>query len=282
VPVRSIYHFELLVELVRKGGFHLAEEFYWYNRAKIPSPAQWVTVKRVRVKDAVNVIWWLGKSETPKANNRNVLRPYSESMKKLFVNGYNKGIRPSGWSVRHQFARNNGGAIPPNLIEVGNNGSRGPYHDFCAEHRYALHPARFPREVPEFFTKFLTDPNDLILDPFGGSNMTGAVAEELGRRWIVSELRPEYLDGSLGRFDPKSSGLRLLSGANPNTPLPELKDATRTARTNSPKKQRKKKGLGARGNGLVEGKQPMLFADVAEGVARGVSRGLGRLAARRS
>src|SRR5262245_42123332 len=40
MPVRSIYHFELLIELVRTAKFHLAEEFYWYNRAKIPSPAQ--------------------------------------------------------------------------------------------------------------------------------------------------------------------------------------------------------------------------------------------------
>ena len=219
-PVRSIYHFELLVELVRKAGFFLAEEFYWYNRAKIPSPAQWVTVDRVRVKDAVNVIWWLSKSERPKANNRRVLRPYSESMKKLFETGYNRGHRPSGWNVRHQFARDNGGAIPPNLIEVGNNSSRGPYHDFCRENEYKLHPARFPREVPDFFVKFLTNPGDLVFDPFGGSNMTGAVAEDLGRHWIVSELRSEYLDGSLGRFDPRSSQLRLLAGADPDTPVP--------------------------------------------------------------
>ena len=227
IPARSIYHFELLVELVRKAGFFLAEEFYWYNKAKIPSPAQWVTVDRIRVKDAVNVIWWLSKTERPKANNRNVLKPYSESMKKLVATGtYNRGHRPSGWHVRHQFAKDNGGAIPPNLIEVGNNGSRGSYNEFCEEHGYALHPARFPPEVPEFFANFLTDKDDLILDPFGGSNMTGAIAEDLGRRWIISELRHEYLDGSLGRFDPKRSNLRLMAGADKRTPLPAPRPAT--------------------------------------------------------
>lgn len=212
-PIRSIYHFELLVKLVRDAGFFLAEELYWFNRAKIPSPAQWVTIDRVRVKDAVNVIWWLSKSKKPKANNRNVLRPYSESMTKLIKSGgYNRGKRPSGWNVGERFKQDNGGAIPPNLIEVGNTGSRGPYHDFCKEQELELHPARFPPEVPEFLIKFLTEPGDLVVDPFGGSNVTGAVAETLGRKWVISELRHEYLDGSLGRFDQKTTGLRLLSG----------------------------------------------------------------------
>jgi len=212
-PIRSIYHFELLVKLVRNAGFFLAEELYWFNRAKIPSPAQWVTIDRVRVKDAVNVIWWLSKSNRPKANNRNVLRPYSPSMTKLIESGgYNRGKRPSGWNVGERFTQDNGGAIPPNLIEVGNTGSRGPYHDYCREHELELHPARFPPEVPEFLIKLLTEPGDLVLDPFGGSNVTGAVAEVLGRAWVTSELRHEYLDGSVGRFDPKTTGLRLLSG----------------------------------------------------------------------
>ena len=35
-PVRSIYHFELLVRLVREAGLHLAEEFYWYNKGQDP------------------------------------------------------------------------------------------------------------------------------------------------------------------------------------------------------------------------------------------------------
>ncbi len=220
-PVRSIYHFELLVRLVREAGLHLAEEFYWYNKAKIPSPAQWVNVERIRVKDAVNVIWWLSPSDRPKANNRNVLRPYSKSMHRLFERGYNRGERPSGWNVGDQFGKDNGGAIPPNLIEVGNNGSRGPYHSFCKTNGYKLHPARFPPDVPEFFIKFLTDRNDMVLDPFGGSNVTGAIAESLGRRWTVSEVVSDYLDGSLGRFDPEESRLELGDGAHSRTPLPK-------------------------------------------------------------
>jgi site-specific DNA-methyltransferase (cytosine-N4-specific) len=203
-PTRSIYQFELLIALVRDEGFFLAEEFYWFNRAKLPGPVQWVNIERSRVKDAVNPIWWLGKTEKPKADNRRVLKPYSPRMEELFRRGYNKGRRPSGHKVGDKFGVNNGGAIPPNLIEVSNTRSRDSYQEWCREQGLPIHPARFPREIPEFFIEFLSDEKDLVLDPFGGSNVTGAVAEQLRRRWITFELNEDYLSGSIGRFPEKS------------------------------------------------------------------------------
>lgn len=201
-PTRSIYHFELLVDLVREVGFHLAEEFYWFNRAKLPSPAQWVTIERIRVKDAVNPIWWLSKTDRPNADNRRVLRPYSAAQRELMKRGtYNSGPRPSGHNISKKFTTDNGGAIPANLIEVANTSSNDLYNGYCERIGVAKHPARFPREVPEFFIQFLTTPNDLVLDPFAGSNMTGATCEQLGRRWLSYDLRFDYLDGSVGRFD---------------------------------------------------------------------------------
>src|SRR5687767_3084036 len=61
LPTRSVYQYKLLIDIVEKIGFHLAQEFYWYNPAKLPMPAEWVTVRRIRVKDAVEHVWWLGK-----------------------------------------------------------------------------------------------------------------------------------------------------------------------------------------------------------------------------
>lgn len=200
-PTRSVYQFEVLIELVRKGGFYLAEEFFWFNRAKMPGPAQWVNIERIRVKDAISPIWWLSKSERPKANNKNILTTYSKAQEKLFIRGYNEGPRPSGWIVGSKFDVDNGGAIPSNVIEASNTRSMEPYQRYCREYNLTIHPARFPREIPELFIKFLTDEGDIILDPFGGSNMTGAVAESLGRQWITFELQDEYLAGSVGRFD---------------------------------------------------------------------------------
>jgi DNA modification methylase len=203
-PTRSIYQFELLVSLVRDHKFFLAEEFYWHNKAKIPGPAQWVTIERIRVKDSVNPIWWLSKSERPRADNRRVLKPYGEAQLRLFRRGYNDGRRPSGHKVGQKWGVDNGGAIPSHLIEVSNTRSVDPYQVYCRKHGHGIHPARFPREVPEFFVKFLTEPGDLVLDPFSGSNMTGAVAEELGRKWLAFEQNDDYIQGSIGRFAEES------------------------------------------------------------------------------
>ena len=201
-PTRSLYHFELLLKLCGSGGpFKLAQEFYWYNRAKMPAPAQWVTIERVRVKDAVQPIWWLSKTIRPKASNRWVLRPYSESMKTLLKKGYNSGPRPSGHVVSSKWQKDHGGAIPSNIIEVSNTRNSDSYIEACREHGLEVHPARFTEKVPEFFIKFLTRPRNLVLDPFAGSNVVGLVAEKLKRRWISIEIKEEYVAGSAFRFE---------------------------------------------------------------------------------
>ncbi len=69
-PTRSIYHFKLLIALCDQIGFHLAQECFWYNPAKLPAPAEWVNVRRCRIKDSVEYVWWLSPSQFPKANNR--------------------------------------------------------------------------------------------------------------------------------------------------------------------------------------------------------------------
>src|SRR5262245_28174967 len=163
---RSLYQYELVLRLCRR--FHLAQEFYWYNPSKLPTPAEWVTIQRTRVKDAVNTIWWLAKTEAPRADNRRVLRPYSRSMRRLLRDGYQTARRPSQHDIGPHFRRDNGGAIPPNLLEVPNTNSGDEYLRRCREAGLPIHPARFPRGVPEFFVRFLTDPGQLVLDPFAG------------------------------------------------------------------------------------------------------------------
>jgi site-specific DNA-methyltransferase (cytosine-N4-specific) len=200
-PTRSLYHYRLLLTLcVPNGPFHLAQEFYWYNPAKMPSPAQWVTIDRVRVKDAVNPVWWLSRSPHPKASNRRVLAPYSESMEAMFSRGYNDGPRPSGHVVSTKWGKRNEGAIPPNVIIASNTRSNDAYLRACRELDLEPNPARFVEKVPEFFIKFLTRPGDLVLDPFAGSNVVGEIAERLKRRWISSETNEEYVVGSAFRF----------------------------------------------------------------------------------
>lgn len=205
-PVRSVYQFDLVVRLVKEAGFYLAQEFYHYNPARLPAPAEWVNVRRIRVKDSVNVVWWLSKSKHPKADNRKILRPYSESMRHLLRNGYKAKLRPSGHDISAKFSRDNGGAIPPNLLELANTDSNSEYQQLCREYGVKVHPARFPPAFAEFFIKFLTDKGDVVFDPFAGSNTTGFVAEAMNRRWIACELSEEYLKGSKFRFPELSPG----------------------------------------------------------------------------
>jgi site-specific DNA-methyltransferase (cytosine-N4-specific) len=179
----------------------LAQEFYWYNPAKMPAPAEWVTIRRIRVKDAVNPIWWLSKSAHPKASNRRVLKPYTKSMEDLLARGYNEGPRPSGHVVSKKWGKRQGGAMPPNLIIASNTRSTDPYLKACREHGLEVHPARFVPAIPEFFIKFLTRAGDTVLDPFSGSNVVGEVAEHLGRKWISIEINKDYVLGSAFRFD---------------------------------------------------------------------------------
>lgn len=204
-PVRSLYHFKLLIMLCEEFGFHLAQEFYWWNPSKLPAPAEWVNIRRVRVKDAINTVWWLSKTEWPRASNRRVLQPYSPSMHTLLAKGYKAKLRPSGHDISKKFSINNGAAIPPNLIAIPNTESNSAYMRYCQENKIKTHPARFPTALPEYFIRMLTDKGDKVFDPFAGSCATGEVAERLKRNWVCAELVESYLQGAVGRFkaEPK-------------------------------------------------------------------------------
>ena len=203
VPSRSLYNFRVLVHFCDECGFHLAEEFFWHNPSKLPSPIEWVNKRKIRTKDSVNTIWWFSKTPWPKADVRKVLVPYSDRMKKLIENPekfYTPKTRPSGHDIGAGFATDNGGAIPSNLIQLSNSESNSAYLRRCKHLGIKAHPARFPVGLPEFFIKFLTDPNDLIVDIFAGSNTTGLAAERNGRFWLSIDSDPGYVAASTFRF----------------------------------------------------------------------------------
>ena len=220
-PTRHLYHFELLIMLCKEYDFYLAQDFYWWNPAKLPTPAEWVTIRRIRVKDAVNKVWWLSKSPWPKACNKRVLQPYSDSMRALLKNGYKPNLRPSGHDISDRFSTDNGAAIPPNLLAIANTESNSPYLRYCREKGLKPHPSRFPLELPEFFIRMLTDEGDSVLDPFAGSCATGEICERLKRNWTCVELRTDYLESALGRFDPDYASPDG-NGTNGNCTSPKL------------------------------------------------------------
>ncbi len=201
-PVMSTLALRALLKLQEAGGFKLCQQFVVHNPARLPSPAQWVNVERIRVKDAYTHVWWMSRTARPKADNRKVLSEYSPSMRKLLKRGsYNPGPRPSEHKIGEtSFLTDNGGAIPPNVLTISNTVSTDEYRAYCKEQGLKVHPARMAPELADFFINFLTDKDDLVIDPFGGSNTTGAAAEALSRRWLSVESNPEYIEGSKGRF----------------------------------------------------------------------------------
>ena len=217
-PTRSLYHFHLLIALVEEVGFHLAQECFWHNPAKMPMPAEWVTVRRIRIKDSVEYVWWFSKTPWPKASNSRVLKPYSPDMIRLNRRGVKATVRPSGHVIKTSFDKVGTGAIPGNVVEhaitdeldipvadamlkFGNNAANDEYAKRSKDLGLKMHPARFPSALPEFFIKLLTEEGDIVVDPFAGSNTTEVVAEGLKRRWIAMEQRPEYLVASRVRFE---------------------------------------------------------------------------------
>lgn len=222
-PVQSTLGLEAMLEFVNADGadLRLCQQFVCYNPSRLPSPAQWVTVNRIRTVDSFTHVWWMSNSDYPKADNSNVLRPYSKSMKNLLKKKkYNSGHRPSEHKIGEtSFLKNNGGSIMPNVLEIepidpskehrlpenmfrmSNTNSNDFFLRTCRERGIVPHPARMQPGLVSFFVEFLTEPGDIILDPFAGSNTTGYVAEKLGRKWVGIEIDKAYGEQSKIRFE---------------------------------------------------------------------------------
>ena len=221
-PVQSLLHLKALLGFIEKSksGLRLIQQFICHNPSRLPSPAQWVTVNRIRAVDSYTHVWWFAKSDYPKADNSRVLRPYSKAMKSLLKkSNYNAGSRPSEHVIGEKsFLVDHGGSIAhnffeieaidpereprlPNVFSMANTASVGFFYRECKKRGLALHPARMPIGLASFFIEFLTDKGDLVLDPFAGSNTTGFAAAVAKRRWIAIEIQEEYKEQSRIRFD---------------------------------------------------------------------------------
>lgn len=217
-PTYSTTPLEALLEFKKESNLHLCQEFICHNPSRLPSPASWVTIKRVRAKDSYTRLWWLSKTTDPKADNKKILMKYSVSMlNKMKKSKIYTGKRPSGHKITEKFLKNNGGSISPNFISnselenlvenslsIANSSKEPTYNNFCRNNNLQPHPARMQIGLVEYFINFLTDEGDLTFDPFAGSNSLGMVSENLKRNWISSELNIDYIKSSLIRFYDES------------------------------------------------------------------------------
>jgi len=221
-PVQSLLTLKSLIAFLENpnADLKLCQEFICYNPARLPSPAQWVTINRIRTIDSFTHVWWMSTSDYPKANNANVLRPYSKSMLRLLEKGqYNSGKRPSEHTISEKsFLTKHKGSIvhnvleleqmddnrevrfPANALSAANTKSNDYFSIKCKDSGITPHPARMAPELVCFFIEFLTEEGDLIIDPFAGSNTTGWCAERLKRHWISIDTDITYGKQSKLRF----------------------------------------------------------------------------------
>lgn len=206
LPVKALYPFRFMLKMCDEIGYNLAQDMYWHNPSALPTPIEWVNKRKMRCKTSVNTVWWFSKSNLPKSDVKNVLVPYSSRMQNLINNPQSfvkeEGtVRPSGHVMgMKSWAKDNGGAIPSNLLKISNSESNSQYLRYCKAVGIKGHPARFPAKLPEFFIKMLTDKGDFVVDIFSGSNTTGQVADELERKWLSIDLSIDYVASSAFRF----------------------------------------------------------------------------------
>lgn len=83
---------------------------------------------------------------------------------------------------------------------IFNNGGRA-YHDHVetsvtpqSEKTFGKHPTQKPVSLMKHFVSLLSNPGDVVLDPFMGSGSTGVAATMLGRSYIGIELDQKYFN----------------------------------------------------------------------------------------
>jgi hypothetical protein len=104
------------------------------------------------------------------------------------------------WWLTGPTPKVNVGPVSSSVIYAAETPPDWRYLEYCREHGVERHAAMMPLSLPSYFVKLLTDPGDLVVDPFAGSNATGAAAEKHGRRWLSVESDLGHVSSSRGRF----------------------------------------------------------------------------------
>ncbi len=218
--VRSLYQEKLLIALSEDVGLHFADRLYYKNPSHLPDNP-WITIKKVRLNNDVENLFWFGKSPNPYANNQNVLVDAAPSTVAAYLSKAKRAqklkVGPSGHNnlfEDHMAAVAAGQSlkvIPRNLLEFSNADPKTLLTKRLKELGLPKHDATMPLKLAEFFIKFLTRENDLVYDGFFGSGTTGVAAQTLKRRFLGSDRSLAHLLGSALRFDNVSYGPEMVA-----------------------------------------------------------------------
>ena len=202
----SPYVERFTLDAIDRHGLHLAGRMPWHSPTKLAN-LEWAVKRRVALKNSVEHIILLSKSPTPSWDTRRLpSQPYAdvEGARRRAGKAGAASRRPGGYHMDDAaFAADGDGAIPSNLLVSGGVGGGGTYARRCRQAGLSLHPARFPEALPKQVILLSTEPGQTVYDPMAGSNTTGKVALDLGRRFISSDPVLDYVAGSAFRFDDR-------------------------------------------------------------------------------
>ncbi len=177
---RHTFVLELILAL-RKQGWLWTEEYIWHK--KNCHPGKWPN----RFRDAWERCLHFTRRRAFKMNQEAVMVPMGDwKDKRLRALGANDVVRfnsqvGSGFGKNIANWKDRTMAYPSNVLH------------FATECGNKSHSATFPKALPRWFIKLLSDPGDIVLDPFAGSGTTSVVATELGRSSVAIDIKAEYV-----------------------------------------------------------------------------------------
>lgn len=205
-PARSTYREELVIALKKRLGLWKMDELIWRNKSKAPGPIQYASIERTQLNVEWEPVYWMTNDpHKVKSDNRRVLQEHTQRHIDLIKQGgEQRDVQFSDGAYRIQtgsFSNPTAGRIPRNVLEFGHRcAAQLAYKKAARAMGLPAHGAPMPMKLASFLIEFLSEPGDLVVDPFGGSFTTAHAAELLGRRWLSTECMVEYVLGGATRF----------------------------------------------------------------------------------
>lgn len=219
LPARSLYRERLVLALNDRLGLHKMDELIWHNGSKPPGPVRWASVERMQLNVAWEPVYWFTNDpRAVKSNNRRVLQEHTEKHLRLIKGGGENRVgdfSDGAYRVRPgSYGNETAGRIPRNVLSFGHAcPDQRRYKQMARAAGLPVHGAPMPLSLASFLVEFMSEPGDLVVDPFGGSFTTGLAAERLGRRWLSTEIMLEYVLGGALRFQDRPGFRQLLMAA---------------------------------------------------------------------
>jgi DNA modification methylase len=178
---RHTYVIELILKM-REQGWLWTEEFIWHKKNSYPG--KWPN----RFRDNWERLIQFNKDKKFHMYQDAVMVPVGDWAKDRLANLSETDKMRDESKVGSGFGKNISNWVGRNMVYPNN------VIHMATECSNLSHSATFPVELPAWFIKLFTKPNDIVLDPFVGSGTTALAAIQLGRNFVGIDMSEEYVE----------------------------------------------------------------------------------------